>query len=176
MERSHQPASGGHVLPGMIYNAIGENVNVRDVVPNTTGAVRLSPWNTAVRGLAEEVGIQVPGNDVILHTLAWDRAILDYKFFGVVVTGLSRRAIRDAYEHAPDRQESRKLTFLDGVRRDDCRRLVQIIVSNQSAWADEASSAPLGGCCIWANSAPRPRVGSGQRDGADLGLASSCCR
>jgi hypothetical protein len=80
--RTKSSASGGHVAGGQIFNAVGENVNhEKDVYPiDYSGKTRISPWQTSVRGLWEEIGINhesTPGSQIKLHSLIWDSRILD---------------------------------------------------------------------------------------------------
>jgi len=141
--RTKLPSSGGLWFGDTIFNAVGEMMTPTDTDSNNSqyeGSTRLSPWTTAKRGLFEEVGIRFQkGTDwiIVLHSLAWDNRILDYKFFGHIITPLSRGDVKQHWMAAPDRHESWELIFFDTSNKEQCLEIVRMIDEQRSDWASE---------------------------------------
>ena len=114
----------------------------RDQVGDYLGFDRVSPWKTGMRGLREEMGFEdndCLGLNIHLHSFVWDRRILDYKFFGYVVSSLSRAELEQrCWVNAPDRHENRELFFVECRTRKQCADVVRAIASHKSEWSSEA--------------------------------------
>lgn len=138
--RSNIPASGGHHSPNTIYNAVGENSILSDSHGYTyEGDKKLSPWQTAKRGLQEEMGIAFDDKTMklVLHTFTWDRRILDYKFFGYVRTPLSRFDTENAWMAAQDKSENLSIEFHPCSDKEQIKTLITQLISNKGDWSDE---------------------------------------
>ena len=139
--RTKQASSGGTWFGNAIFNAVGENVNPRDVSGYFDGADRLSPWETARRGLAEEMGLthsDIDESELVLHSFAWDTRILDYKFFGYAKSPLLRAEIQQRWTFAPDRHESWSLDFVDVKSQRQRAQLIRDLVAHKQDWSSEA--------------------------------------
>lgn len=139
-KRTKLTSSGGLWSGGSIYNAVGENVALVDVEGDYQGTTRLSIWKTAKRGLREEMGIEFFGGKkekLVIHSLVWDNRILDYKFFGHTINGMSRAEVRRLWISAPDRHESWEITFRESSNREQCLKIVEDIVAHREEWGSE---------------------------------------
>lgn len=141
--RATLASNGGLWSANAIYNAVGEGINLEDQTTEHRGFARVSPWKTALRGLTEEMGFEeadCAAVTVHLHSFVWDTRILDYKFFGYVVSPLSRTELEQrCWMHAPDRQENHELLFLDCATRKQCADIIRTITRQQKDWASEAT-------------------------------------
>lgn len=138
--RTDKASSGGAWAPDSIYNAVGEMVNLKDIEGECQGIPRLSVWETAKRGLHEELGVEFFGGkneNLVIHSFVWDNRILDYKFFGYFINGLSHADVRRLWDEAPDKHEFKKLTFRDTSNREQCLQIVEDMVVHRDAWASE---------------------------------------
>ena len=139
-KRTKLPSSGGLLFGGSIYNAVGESVALVDVDGDYQGKTRLSIWRTAKRGLREEMGIDFFGGkreSLVIHSLVWDNRMLDYKFFGHTINGMSRAEVRRLWTNAPDRHESWDINFRDSSNREQCLKIIQDIIANREEWGSE---------------------------------------
>ena len=143
--RTKLASSGGHLRPNKIFNAVGENVNLTDEYGEFQKSMRLSPWITAKRGLEEEVGIEFNAGrmSLQLHSFAWDARILDYKFFGYVVSKLSQGSVEYYWTNAPDRHENKDLIFRDTSNSRQCAQIIREITQQPDAWAPEAKFSTI---------------------------------
>jgi len=140
-KRSKKISTGGSYSPNLIYNPVGEMMNPKDEIGVQDGHVMVSPWRTATRALGEEVGWaleDIRNVDITLHSFAWDKRILDYKFFGCVVTSLAWADVWRKWETALDRHESRELFNVPIASRDQCRQVLKRISDERDAWGVEA--------------------------------------
>ena len=139
-KRTTLTSSGGLFWGGSIYNAVGENVTLVDAEGNYQGITRLSIWKTAKRGLQEEMGIEFFGSkeeNLIIHSLVWDNRVLDYKFFGHTINGMSRAEVRQLWMCASDRHESWEITFRESSNREQCLKIIDDIVAHREDWGSE---------------------------------------
>jgi hypothetical protein len=142
--RSMQISAGGHSWGGQIYNIVGENAAPWDFFNALDGSRRTTPDTIARRGLHQEAGFS--DDDIFeclkfgIHSFAWASDLLDYKFFGLAITSLSRGEVEDRWRHAPDHKESMGTTLpFELVRsRGDCRRLLRSLKEKPDDWAPEA--------------------------------------
>ena len=81
---------------------------------------------------------QIEDATPLIHSLAWDPSMLDYKFFGYVVCKLAREEIRALWRQAPDRSETRQIEFLDVHNTETATRVVEDMQRNPDQWSDEA--------------------------------------
>jgi hypothetical protein len=147
-KRTKLTSSGGMLWGGSIYNAVGENATLSDADGKFRGITKISIWNTAKRGLEEEMGIEFLNSskaEIVIHSLIWDKRILDYKFFGYLVNQMSRAEVYQSWMNASDRHESWELIFNDVSSRDKCREIVESIVINNADWASECSLCTIRG-------------------------------
>jgi len=138
--RTELPSSGGHWLPNSIFNAVGEMANSQDARCTDNGHPIISPWNTAKRGLQEEMGwkyLDIVRTSPVLHSFVWDQRDFDYKFFGYVVTSLSQGDIKRRWENAPD-HESKSIEFVETRTLSQCRQVIRRILKEKNIWASEA--------------------------------------
>ena len=138
--RTDKVSSGGSWAPSSIYNAVGEMVNLKDIEGECQGVPRLSVWKTAKRGLHEELGVEFFGGrneDLVIHSFVWDKRILDYKFFGYFINGMSQLDVQRSWDQAPDKHEFKKLTFHDTSNRERCLKIVQDMVVDRNKWGSE---------------------------------------
>jgi hypothetical protein len=72
--------------------------------------------------------------------LVWDNRILDCKFFGYIITSLSREQVTFRYEKAPDRKEhwGEEPEFLDTSSKGKCIEIIRDIMMDMDDWASEA--------------------------------------
>lgn len=139
--RTAMPGAGGHISPGLYFNAVGENCVPIDTRGEFEGRTRFSIFRTATRGLLEEMGIdlrQVTGAEPKLHSLTWDPDMLDYKFFGYVVCALAGEEVRALWRHAADKSESRSVEIVDVHDKAAAIRLVSKMSQDRDTWSDEA--------------------------------------
>jgi hypothetical protein len=144
--RTMMMGAGGHIAGGQYFNAVGECCAPLDAFGELDGKTRLSIFRTAVRGLLEEMGLdlrQVAGSTPILHTFCWDREILDYSFFGYVVCPLGVEEVRNCWQHAADKSENRDLVSRDVHDREAVARLIREMFSSRKDWSDEACMCTL---------------------------------
>ena len=140
--RTMLPSSGGLHSGNLIYNAIGENMISNDTYGyKHNGFERLSPWMTAKRGMSEEMGFNFNNKkmSLLLHTIAWDKRILDYKFFGYVITPFSKIEVEDAWQKASDKNENLELFFIDCTNQEKTHRFVKELLINKSQYASECT-------------------------------------
>ncbi len=141
-KRTKLISSGGLIWGNQIYNAVGENVTLEDVAGTYGGVNQVSVWNTARRGLREEMGIQHSrGNElIIMHSFVWDKRILDYKFFGYVISDKPKSSVMQSWMYAPDRHESWEINLhrlqVNAVK---CRALIEEIFTHRDQWASESA-------------------------------------
>ncbi|WP_433495483.1 hypothetical protein ACQP26_09470 [Micromonospora sp. CA-248089] len=141
--RTTSIGAGGDWHGGKVFNAVGENAAPRDFSPGLDGTVRSTPYLIAQRGLREELGlpmVEIDASEIRLHSLAYAIDLRDHKFFGYVLTRLSRSDLQDAWRHAPDRTESTgsDLDFHSVQTEADTRRLLRRVVDEAERWAPEA--------------------------------------
>lgn len=139
--RTKLTSSGGTWFGDAVFNAVGENVSLRDVAGYYDGLDRLSPWETAKRGLSEEMGFttsDVAESRLVLHTFSWDTRILDYKFFGFATSSISRNEVQQRWTFASDRHEAWSLIFVDIKTRRKRANFVRDMVEHRHDWSSEA--------------------------------------
>jgi len=144
--RTTSTGAGGHVAGGQYFNAVSENCAPIDAFGEVEGKMGLSIFRTATRGLLEEMGLdlrQVVGSKPVLHTLCWDKEILDYKFSGYVICPLAAEEVRDYWHHAPDKSENREFISQDVNNREATIRLIQHMQKYRENWSDEARTCTL---------------------------------
>jgi hypothetical protein len=75
-----------------------------------------------------------------LHSLAWASDVLDFKFFGVVESSLSRSEVRDRWRNAPDRAEAKGFELIEWpiTSREECLKLLNSIRDCNTDWSPEA--------------------------------------
>lgn len=138
--RSILPSSGGHHEPNKYYNAVGENMTLTGTYGLTHyGQTRVSPLITAKRGLHEEMGIAYDDKtmDLSLHTFTWDNLLLDYKFFGVCKTSLSRELTRSSWIQASVKNENNEIYFLPCRSEAQVKEILMRMSENQTEWSNE---------------------------------------
>jgi hypothetical protein len=141
--RSTMTGSGGTWQPGKVYNAVGENATAVDFSTAFDGSLQATPDQIARRGLYQEFGFRVEDiqtSQLRIHSLAWSAELMDHKFFGFVISPLSRAETEDRWRSAPDRAELRgvDLAFRSVVSVQDCRELLKEIRNNRTDWSPEA--------------------------------------
>ncbi len=144
--RTEKESSSGIWEPGAIFNAVGENMNEQDKVGTYRGKDRFSPWKTAARGLKEEMGFknaEIEKYDICLHSFVWDKRLLDYMFFGYVISDLSRSQIERQWLEAEDRHENKNINFVSVKDKSDCLTLLEDIKLNRDKWSLEALFSTL---------------------------------
>jgi hypothetical protein len=148
-QRSIKTSSGSGWEAGKIFNAVGENTNLKDQVGSSIqGSVRVSPFKTAWRGLKEEMGLRISedydATDFQLHTFTFDRQIYDYKFFGYLVTSLTRDEVEERWERAVDKMETHKEPiFVKAGNKRECLEIVGRIRDERKEWSKEAIFSTL---------------------------------
>lgn len=140
-------SKSGVVDVGKVHNAVGETFDLSDV-RTSEGATHatISPWDVAARGLREEMGFTQEDCErvqIVLHSLTWDRRMLDYKFFGYAISPLSRNELLQRWTSAPDRHESSQIHFVACRTRQQRQRLLAHISSQRDAWTEEAVFSSL---------------------------------
>ena len=141
--RTAKREGGGYWEAGKVYNAVGEGMNRRDFI-SLNGPLRATPITTARRGLLEEVGLsahQVNDTHIRMHSFALATDLLDYKFFGLGTTLMSRSEVEECWRSAPDRAEAQSAAgaaFFDVSSHSAARRLLSLIGNQQGDWAPEA--------------------------------------
>jgi len=146
-ERSENKSGGGAWEGGKIFNAVGETCNARDVMTGEhAGKPLISPWNTAKRGLVEEMGFSVSdleASRIVLHSFVFDKRILDYKIFGYVLSPLSRTEVIRRWERAPDRHETKRPFWMSVPDSDAMAVIVRFLHQNRDDLTSEAGLATI---------------------------------
>ena len=145
-ERTRSESAGGGHCPGQVYNAVGENCAPVDAYGELDGKPHLSVIRTALRGLLEEMGLdyrQLSDPEPILHTFCWDREILDYKFFGYVVSPLPFEVVKFFWKHATDKAENRDIFPHDVHNQIGVSRLIERMLRNRTQWSPEVCMCTL---------------------------------
>jgi hypothetical protein len=141
--RSAHSGAGGYWEAGKIFNAVGENAALRDFAAANREAHESTPYVIAKRGLYEELGFRnedIQEAGLRLHSFAWASDLLDFKFFGYVVTSLSRSEVQERWRNAPDRSEVAgfELSFWPVESSDDSKALLTTIKDDRTNWSPEA--------------------------------------
>jgi hypothetical protein len=90
-------------VPGL-WRLVLPAATLSDFTSSNRHANESSPSVIARRGLYQELGLSdtdISASDVRLHSFAWASDLLDYKFFGHVVTSLSYSAVQNRWRDAP---------------------------------------------------------------------------
>jgi hypothetical protein len=143
VRRSRSAGAGGYWEPGSVFNAVGENANLSDFTSSNRHANESSPSVIARRGLYQELGLSdtdISASDVRLHSFAWASDLLDFKFFGHVVTPLSYSEVQSRWREAPDRSETTGAELIRWPVQSlaECRRVLTAIRDNPDRWSPEA--------------------------------------
>ncbi len=138
-KRSNLHSSGGGWESGLYFNAVGETIAPIDICECVLGHHKISVQLAAKRGLQEEIGINMSTNNIIIHSFIRDKRILDYKFFGYVISELNREDIELFWNRAPDKSESLKLVFYDLKKPNDSELIINNILNHSTEWSKEAS-------------------------------------
>ena len=142
--RAVKSGAGGYWEAGKIFNCVAENAAPRDFAAANREAHESTPDVIARRGLYEEMGFReedIQAARLRLHSFAWASDVLDFKFFGIFETSLSRSESQEKWRNAVDRLETL------GVELDawpvasalDCKKLLIAIRDNSEDWSPEAA-------------------------------------
>lgn len=140
-KRAGSTSPAGAWRPGMIYNAVGEGMAVRDFASAGFDASSTSPDVTARRGAYEELGFrpqEFARSSIRLHSFTFATDLLDFKFFGCIETDLSVSELKARWAEAPDRHEASNLIFIPIETKRQVLDLVSDMCLNRSDWAAEA--------------------------------------
>jgi hypothetical protein len=139
-KRSPLPSSGGDWKPLTWFNPVGENANVSDFDGNYHRQFpKLSIWNTAKRGLYEELGIidEISDEKVQIHSFVYDTQILDYKFFGFLNLDQSCQQIRQNWKEKSIDKEFVDLQFVEISTMKQVHSLIESFILERNMWATE---------------------------------------
>jgi hypothetical protein len=142
--RAVNSGAGGYWEPGKIFNCVAENAAPRDFAAANREAHESTPDVIAKRGLYEEMGFReedIQAARLRLHSFAWASDVLDFKFFGVLETSMSRSECQGRWRNAPDRSETLgvELDAWPVASTEDCRKLLITIRDGGSDWSPEAA-------------------------------------
>jgi hypothetical protein len=142
--RAADRAAGGYWEAGKIFNCVAENAAPRDFAAANREAHESTPDVIAKRGLYEEMGFSeedINAARLRMHSFAWASDVLDFKFFGIVETSLSRSESQERWRNAPDRSETlgMRLDAWPVGSKGDCKNLLMAIRDNVADWSPEAA-------------------------------------
>lgn len=140
--RSNNVKTGGLLYGGQLYCMRGSSIkeDYQGSYLNKTGL----PYITARRGLVEEMGLSnldISLGKLFIHTFVKDTELMDYKFLGVFITGLSSNEIYAKWESTQNRAEDSSMIFINVNTPEKRRMLIKNINTEQAAWSSVAALA-----------------------------------